>query len=171
MAAKKIITLPDKILRSKSEEINDINSEILELAHEMADTIESYSSEYEAGVALAAVQIGIPKRMIVLKEDEEYIALINPIIIKKSKTENEDLEGCMSVPKKYGMIMRSKSIKVKAKNLEGKDIKIAAEGMFARILQHEIDHLNGILFTDYLKDSSQIYTLNSRGKLVLEKKV
>lgn len=167
MAAKKIITTPNKILRLVSEPIGTIDDNIINLVEDMADTIESYSSEHEAGVALAAIQIGVPKRIIVIKEDDDYIALINPVIVKISKTQEEDLEGCMSIPQKYAFILRPKKIKVKAKNLEGEDIKITAEGMMARIIQHEIDHLEGRLLLDYV-DNSKMYILDNKGKLVKE---
>ena len=170
MAAKKILIHPNNILRSKSEPVKHFDDELTELAHQMVDTIESYSSEYEAGVALAAPQIGIPKRVIVAKDDNEYIALVNPVITRFSKEKIEDLEGCMSVPKKYGMVTRPKNIRLKAKTLAGEEIKISAEGMMARILQHEIDHLNGMLFIDYIEDKKELLILDKNGKLIKEGK-
>jgi peptide deformylase len=167
MAAKKIITAPNKILRLVSEPVDLIDSTITSLVEDMADTIESYSSEHEAGVALAAIQIGVPKRVVVIKENDDFIALINPCVTKESKAKEEDLEGCMSIPQKYAFILRPNKIKIKAKNLEGEDIKISAEGMMARIILHEIDHLQGRLLTDFV-DDSKLYTLDSKGKLVKE---
>lgn len=169
MAKRNILTLPNKILRTKSEDVSVVDDVITGIIHDMADTIESYSeSDHEAGVALAAVQIGVPKKIIVIKEEDEFIALINPSIIKMSKQTEEDLEGCMSIPQKYANIRRAKTVKIKAKNLEGKEVRITAEGLMARILQHEIDHLNGILFIDHLESKSQIYTLDKNGRLIKE---
>jgi len=167
MTAKKIITIPNNILRSVSKSIEIIDDNIIGLIDDMIGTIENYSSQHEAGVALAAIQIGVPKRVIVIKENNDYIALINPQITKISKTKEKDLEGCMSIPQKYAFIIRPSKIKIKAKNLEGENIRIIAEGMMARIIQHEIDHLDGKLLIDYV-DNSQLYTLDSKGKLIKE---
>ncbi|OIP24099.1 peptide deformylase [bacterium CG2_30_37_16] len=166
MPKKQIITIPDDTLRNKSSEIKVFNKDIEKIALDMADTIGSYGNQNEAGVALAAVQIGYPVRLIVLKEDDEYIALANPKIVKKSKTAEEDLEGCMSVPQKYGFVMRPKKVKVSAQNLRGENLILSMDGLMARILQHEIDHLNGILFIDYITDEDKIYTLSKDGTLI-----
>lgn len=166
MTKKQIITIPDDTLRSKSAEIKVFNKDIEKIALDMADTIESYGNQNEAGVALAAVQIGYPVRLVVLKEDDEFIALANPKVIKKSKSAEEDLEGCMSVPQKYGFVMRSKKVKISAQNIKGENIYLDTDGLMARILQHEIDHLNGILFTDHITDDNKIYTLSKDGTLI-----
>ena len=104
--------------------------------------------------------------MDLLKEDDEFIALANPKVIKKSKSAEEDLEGCMSVPQKYGFVMRSKKVKISAQNIKGENIYLDTDGLMARILQHEIDHLNGILFTDHITDDNKIYTLSKDGTLI-----
>lgn len=133
----------------------------------MIETMEGYGTEHESGVALAAVQIGVPIRMTVVKEDLEkggYFALINPEIVKSSGEYLEDMEGCMSVPLKYGKVKRFKKIKVRGLDLDGHKIEIKAEDFLARVLQHEIDHMDGRLFLSHVPNE-ELYTLNKEGKL------
>ena len=147
----KILTFPNPILFKKSKKITIIDDEIKGLARDMAETLASYGSEHEIGAALAAIQVGVPVRMTVIRNDDgTFSALINPEIVKSTDGYFEDIEGCMSVPQKYGKVKRYKKIKVRGKDLYGKKIEIKAEGLLARILQHEIDHLDGILFVDHL---------------------
>lgn len=160
-----IVTKPNPILHQKSKKITRIDDEIKKLAADMEDTIKNYGNKHESGVAIAAIQVGVPLRLTIVRFDEDYVALINPEIIKHSKEEFEDTEGCMSVPKKYGQVKRYKKIKVRALNLEGKKIEIKAEGFLARVLQHEIDHMNGNLFLEKVAEKD-LYTLSEDGKLV-----
>jgi peptide deformylase len=128
--------------------------------------MDSYGDKHESGVAVAAIQVGVPVRMTVVKDDDSgYVTLINPEIIKHSADELEETEGCMSVPKKYGLVKRYKKIKVRGLDLNGKKIEIRAEGFKARVLQHEIDHMNGKLFLNHV-DPDGLYTLTDDGKLV-----
>jgi peptide deformylase len=164
----KIIQYPNPLLAEKSKKITIIDDSIKKLAQDMAETMSSYGSEHESGVALAAIQVGVPLRMTIIRDDEPehggYYALINPEIIKTGG-EAIDTEGCMSVPKKYGQVTRYEKIKVRGLNIDGKKIEIRAEGLLARILQHEIDHMDGKLFLSHVP-KDELYTLDNKGKLV-----
>ncbi len=150
MALRNIRVDEDVILRKRSREVEKITSNILTLVDDMIETM------HEAdGVGLAAPQVGILKRIIVVDIGEGPIALINPEIIKKNG-EQIGSEGCLSVPGTYGEVKRPQTIIVEGLNLQGEKIQIKAEDFLARAFCHEIDHLNGILFTDkvirYMED-------------------
>jgi peptide deformylase len=142
-------TFPDKVLRIKAEPVVDINEDTVKLLDNMVQTM-----HHQKGVGLAAPQVGVSKRMIVIDtsagEDEGMILrVINPEIIEASG-EQVGEEGCLSVPGEYEPVRRAEKIKVKALSEEGKPYTIEAEGFLARVFQHEIDHLNGVLFIDRL---------------------
>jgi len=163
----KVITYPNPILSEKSKKISIIDDSIKKLAANMAETMFGYGSEHESGVAIAAVQVGVPLRMTVIRDESSkkgYYALINPEIIKGSGKLILDMEGCLSVPKRYGKVDRYEKIKVRGLDLDGKKIEIKTEGLLARILQHEIDHMNGSLFINHVKNK-EIYSLNQDGNL------
>ncbi len=142
MAIRYIRKEGDPILRKKSREIKNIDERIKELAGDMLDTM--YDSE---GVGLAAPQVGILKRIIVIDVGEGPITLINPeLVFEEGK--QEEIEGCLSVPGKAGIVVRPELIKVKGLDIEGNEVLIKGEDFLARALSHEIDHLNGILFID-----------------------
>lgn len=156
MAIKKIVTSPNPILSAKTQKVGGVTDDIREIAQDLLDTVKV--AEDPEGAGLAANQIGVSKRMCVVRKffedpinpdqvSSDDMVLINPKITYFSSEKEVDWEGCLSVPDEYGMVERSKQIKVSAKNLEGEKIKIRAEGFFARTIQHEVDHLNGILFT------------------------
>jgi peptide deformylase len=163
----KIITTPNPLLAQKSKKISRVDDSIKQLAKDMAETMEGYGDKNETGVAIAAIQVGVPVRMTVVKneDDEGYTTIINPEIVKRSKDELEETEGCMSVPKKYGNVKRYKKIKVRGIDTNGKKIEIKAEGFRARVLQHEIDHMDGKLFLTHV-DPDELYTLTEDGTLV-----
>ena len=151
MAIRKIITVENPILRQKAKKVHRFDSSLQKLIEDMFETMHAAD-----GVGLAAPQIALSIRLLVAEyEDEETgkhhkVALFNPEIVK---AEGEELgtEGCLSIPGYAGdNIRRAAKIVVKAQDVRGKAIKVNAEGWWARILQHEIDHLNGILFTDLL---------------------
>ena len=128
--------------------------------------------DHEVGVALAAIQIDIPLRVIVVrndfdnKEDTSFRTFINPVITKYEGTLVEDFEGCLSVKDLYGKVPRYSKVRVKALDLTGREIRFTAEGFLARVFQHEIDHTNGIVFIDHIKDSpAAFYALDSEGNL------
>ena len=142
MAVYKIITDPDPVLRQKAVAVKNVNAGVLRVLDNMCDTL--YSAD---GVGLAAPQIGISKRIIVVDPGDKLIELINPEI-SFSEGEMNGSEGCLSVPGKIGWIKRAQKIIVKGLNRCGESVEIEAIDFLARILQHEIDHLDGILFPD-----------------------
>lgn len=148
MAKMEIITYGNPVLRRRAEEIKTVDKDIIRIVHDMFDTLD------EGGVGLAATQVGIPKKIMVIDlsktSDEKKITLLNPSIIYRSFEEVEFEEGCLSVPDVWGMVSRPKTIKLKGTLPGGKSILIEAEDYFARVLQHEMDHLEGRLFIDYL---------------------
>jgi len=147
MSLKDILIYPEKRLRKKSQTVEKINKKIQKLLDDLADTM------YNApGVGLAAPQIGENVRVLVVdistkEEEKSLMELINPAITDSSGTQKSE-EGCLSVPGFYGNITRKKKITVEAVNRDGEKFKIEAEDILARVLQHEIDHLDGILFFD-----------------------
>ena len=150
MALREILTEPNKILREKSLEVENVDKDIQKLMDDMLETM--YAAP---GIGLAAIQVGIPKRIIVLdvehKEGKKNpIFLINPKIIKKSENKSTYEEGCLSVPGQFAEIDRPDKCHVKYLDYHGNKKEINAEGMLATCIQHEMDHLEGILFIDYL---------------------
>ena len=150
MTIKKIITEPNKILRQKSLEINIVGKEERKLMDDMLETM------YHAkGIGLAAIQIGVPKRIIVMdisKNDEKNNPLyfVNPIIKNKVSETSTYEEGCLSVPNFFAEVDRPKKCDVEYLDYDGKKKILKAEGLLATCIQHEMDHLEGILFIDYL---------------------
>ncbi|WP_029453299.1 peptide deformylase [Clostridium algidicarnis] len=142
MALRNIRIYGDPILRKKSKPVEVVNDRIKILIKDMFQTM-----YYEDGVGLAAPQVGILKRVVVVDIGEGPIALINPEIISKEGS-YIDVEGCLSLPEEQGEVERPQRITVKALNEEGKEIKFRAEDLFARAICHEVDHLDGVLFTD-----------------------
>jgi peptide deformylase len=143
MAVYQIVKKGDPILREKAKEVKEINDSILRLLDNMKETM--YAAN---GVGLAAPQIGVSKRVIVVDiGDEELFELINPQIVFSEGLET-DTEGCLSVPGIVGEVARAKKIKIKGLNRQGKTVEIEAEDLLARAFQHEMDHLEGILFID-----------------------
>lgn len=146
MAIRIIIKDTDPLLRETSKQVTEITPRVHKLLDDMADTM--YDAE---GVGLAAPQISILKRVVVIDVGEGLIELINPEIIDESG-EQLGPEGCLSVPGLLGNVNRADYVKVKALDRNGKEFIIEGNGLLARALQHEIDHLNGILFTDLAKE-------------------
>lgn len=139
-----IILYPSKILRQKSISIKEFHTKELDiLVKNMSDTLLE-----SKGAGLAAPQIGKNIQLIAINTKEGIVTLFNPIIIKKSWKKNIDEEGCLSVPGIFGLVKRSNAIIVKAQDIDGKKTTLNANGLISRVLQHEIDHLNGILFID-----------------------
>ena len=150
MTKKKILKIPDPVLRKVSEPVTVINSEVKKLMNDMLETM--YAAP---GIGLAAVQIGILKRVIVIDlskegEKKEPLFIVNPEIISKSKDLISYEEGCLSIPNQFAEVKRSSSCKVNFLDYDGKKKEINADGLLATCIQHEVDHLNGILFIDHL---------------------
>jgi peptide deformylase len=150
MALKEILKEPNEMLRQKSLPVEKVDEELQKLMNDMLETMYAAS-----GIGLAAIQVGVPKRVIVMdiskKEGEKNpIFFVNPEIIKKSNTNSTYEEGCLSVPGQFAEIDRPDKCFVKYLDFHGAKKEIKAEGMLATCIQHEIDHLEGILFIDYL---------------------
>lgn len=146
MALRQIRKVGDEILRKKSRVVETVDERIVELLDDMYDTLKASDD----GIGLAAPQIGVLKRLVVIdltEEDGEVYKLVNPVIIK-SKGEQVCREGCLSVPGVLGDVVRPKEVVVEALNEKGEKIKIKAKDLLAIVLCHEIDHLDGVLFTD-----------------------
>ncbi len=172
MSIINIVTEPNEILRRKSKEVLEITPKINTLIQNMIDTLRS-----KPGVGIAAPQIGKNTRLIVIesrgieRENGELadviplIVLINPAIKKFSKEKVVMEEGCFSVPNCFAPVERPKKIKVEATDIYGKKIVLNASGLLSRAIQHEVDHLDGILFTDYVKDKNllKFYNPNNDG--------
>ncbi len=174
MKKEDIITLPNPRLRERSKKIGIITPEIKDLAANMISATVDWenSRQHELGVALAAVQVDSLLRLIVVrndfdnKEDTTFQVFINPIITKYEGNKVEDLEGCLSVPDIYGKVGRYEKIRLKATSLDGSTIRLNLDGFLARILQHEVDHTNGVVFLDHIKDNEEaFFKLNTEGEL------
>ena len=150
MATRPLIILPDPQLRRISEPIGDITGEIRDLAADMLATM------YDApGIGLAAIQVGVPKRLVVIdlakpEEERRPMVLVNPDITWASEETRAYEEGCLSIPEYYEEVERPDRVRFRYRDLNGETIEAEAEGVLATCLQHEIDHLNGVLFIDYL---------------------
>ena len=151
MAAIPIRVAPDPILKQKAKRVRTIDGSIQKLIDDMLETMHTAS-----GVGLAAPQVGVPLRVIVIGiPEEEAIVLINPEIVRKTG-ERIINEGCLSIPGYVGEVKRAESVRVKGRDLKGKDIRLKAEGLLAQALEHEIDHLNGVLYIDYLESLDKL---------------
>lgn len=153
MAIREIRNEQDEILRKKSREVEVVDDKIRELLDDMVDTMHKYN-----GVGLAAVQVGVLKRVIVidLYDEKGIYKLVNPVIVKE-KGEQECEEGCLSFPNKYAQVVRPMEVIVEALDENGKKIKVKGKGLLAQALSHEIDHLNGVLFVDKMLPGTMQY--------------
>lgn len=156
MAVLQICTLPDAVLRQKAKRVTKIDGSIKKLIDDMIDTMRAAS-----GAGLAAPQIGVSLRIAVIElPGEEVITLINPQVIKR-KGERILEEGCLSVPGYRGEIKRSVTVKVKAQDRQGKEFRLKGEELLAQALEHEIDHLNGILYIDHVESSAKLFKIEA----------
>ena len=150
MSVLEIKLIPDPILRKKAEPVKVITNDVISILNDMAETM------YNApGIGLAANQVGILKRLVVMdcstdEEDPNLIKMINPEIIFSSSKVSELEEGCLSIPEHKSIVKRPSNIKVKFLNIQGSEEFLDAEGLLSACVQHEIDHLNGILFVDHI---------------------
>ncbi len=161
-----IVIYPNEILKTKAEEVKEFNEKIINLVNDMFETMYK-----RGGVGLAANQVGVLKQVVVIdlhsrteKQGKEQIVLINPEIVAQ-EGEIVKEEGCLSLPGLYRKVKRAAYVKVKAQNLNGEDFEIEGEDLLARALQHEIDHLNGVVFIDRLSPLQKRLALEKYKKL------
>ncbi|NPV07685.1 MAG: peptide deformylase [Anaerolineae bacterium] len=157
MAEREIIIDGDPVLRRRARSVRRFVTRLEELVADMFDTLQAAS-----GLGLAAPQIGVSERVIVIQIPEDYeddpaagttLALANPEVVR-ARGEQTGQEGCLSVPRFYGQVCRAAQITVKGADLRGREVRLKAEGLLARVLQHEIDHLDGVLFIDKVEDGT-----------------
>jgi peptide deformylase len=150
MTIKPLIILPDPLLRQVSKPIERVDSDLQRLADDMLDTM------YDApGIGLAAIQIGVPRRMLVIDvaregEEKQPLVFINPEIVASSDERSVYEEGCLSIPDYYAEVERPATVSVRYLDRDGKEQTVEADSLLATCLQHEIDHLNGVLFIDHI---------------------
>ena len=168
MATKKILTEPNTLLRQISKTVEKVEDEERKLMDDMLETM--YAAN---GIGLAAIQIGVPKRIIVMdiskKENEKNpMFFVNPVIIKKNIEKATYEEGCLSVPNQFAEIDRPSSCEVEYLDYDGNKKNLKAEGLLATCIQHEMDHLEGILFIDYLSKLKKTMIIKKLSKLKIK---
>ena len=174
MKKEDIIVLPNQHLRQKSAKVYEITPEIKTLVEDLTSATLDWedSRPHEVSAAISAVQIDKMVRVVIIRSDfddksvRDFVALINPEIVKFEGKIVEDYEGCLSVPDIYGKVPRHDKIRVKAMDINGNEVRFKADGFLARIIQHEIDHINGIVFIDHIRDKKDaFFTLDKKGEL------
>ncbi|HBV85855.1 MAG TPA: peptide deformylase [Desulfosporosinus sp.] len=145
MAVYQIVEIGADVLREKAKEVKEVNTSIIKLLDNMIDTLHDAQ-----GVGLAAPQIGVSKRVIIVEVDDVLLELINPVILEKEGANSAE-EGCLSIPNMTGDVVRAAKVRVQGLNRQGEMVDIRADRLLARALQHEIDHLEGVLFVDVAK--------------------
>lgn len=170
-----IITLPNTHLREKSKKITFLDPKLVAVIEDMKTATLDWeaSRPHELGVALAAIQIDQPYKIVVIrsnfedKNNKSFSVFINPEITKKEGELEVDFEGCLSVLDIYGKVPRYPKVRMRAVDENGQTIKVKAEGFLARVIQHEVDHINGIMFVDHIKNRHDaFYKLAEDGKLI-----
>ena len=171
MSVRQIVYSDNPVLRERSRRVRRVTPAVEQLVEDMLETMRAAN-----GIGLAAVQIGVPQRIIVIEipvapddeEDEtdspsdeprpvEQTIIINPEVRRRSRDLEEGIEGCLSVPGWVGEVPRHRTVTVTGLDLQGRPVKVKAEGLFARVLQHEIDHCSGVLFIDHIEDPEKIW--------------
>lgn len=156
MAVLPIILYPDPSLRQKSKRVRNIDGSIQRLIDDMVETL-----HHARGAGLAASQIGVPLRVIVIElPGEETLALVNPQIVKRSGERTVE-EGCLSIPGYRGEIKRSAKVTAKGLDRRGREVRIRGEELMAQALEHEIDHLNGMLYIDHLESMEKLFKVEA----------
>ena len=150
MSIRYVVQTGDPVLRQKCTEVKNFNKELCDLLDDMKVTVRA-----EQGAGLAAPQVGVPLRVVVIDVGEGYFELVNPVIIS-TEGEQTGAEGCLSVKGKQGTVTRPNKVKAEYRDRKGKKHKLTADGFFARAVCHELDHLDGILYTD---KASEVYDL------------
>lgn len=171
---REIITTPDPRLRQKSAKVREITDKTRDIIADMVAASLEWEKQhpYELSAAMAAPQMGVNQRIIIIRDDldnkdnQSFTALINPEVIRTEGKIEKDQEGCLSVPEIYGMVGRPHKVKVKALLDDGTEVRLKASGYLARTLMHEIDHLDGILFIDHIRDDQDaFYRMDANGDL------
>ena len=174
MTKEDIIALPNPHLRQKSTRVHVVTDDVVKLSDDMIASALDWedSRPHEISAALAAVQVDKLERVVIVRADfdkkstREFMTLINPEIVKYEGEVVADYEGCLSVNGVYGRVERWTKIRVKARDIDGHEVRFKAEGFLARVIQHEIDHTNGIVFIDHIRDDEDaFYTLDDKGEL------
>jgi peptide deformylase len=170
MTIRKILTEPDPFLRQVSQEVKKVDDEVRVLMDDMLETM--YAAP---GIGLAAIQVGVPKRVIVMdiskEEEKKPLYFVNPKIIVKSKNNSTYEEGCLSVPGQFAEVDRPDQCHISYLDYDGKKKEVKAQGLLATCIQHEMDHLEGILFIDYLSKLKKNFIVKklSKQKKALER--
>ena len=174
MKKESIIILPNNHLRQRSSRIRIVTPEVQELVKDLTDVALDWedSRPHEISAAISAVQINKLQRVIIVRSDfddknvRDFTALINPEIVKLEGEITSDYEGCLSVPEVYGLVPRFSKVRIRALDIDGNEVRFKAEGFLARIIQHEVDHTNGILFIDRIRDKKDaFFKLDEKGEL------
>ena len=154
MAIMPIIKMDNPVLHQKAKRVRKMDDSMQKLIDNMIDTLHDIE-----GLGLAAPQVGVPLQVVIIQlpDEEEVITLINPEVVKISEETETMVEGCLSLPGYNADVKRSTSITVKARDRQGKPIRIKGEGLLAQVLQHETDHINGIVFVDHLKSMDELH--------------
>lgn len=155
MAKRYVVQTGDPVLRQKCNEVKKFDKGLAELLDDMKDTVRA-----EEGAGLAAPQIGLPERVVVIDVDEGFFELINPVILS-AKGEQRGAEGCLSVKGKQGTVTRPYKVRLEYRDRLGKKHKLTCEGFFARAVCHELDHLDGRLYTDI---AEEVYNIDAEGQ-------
>jgi peptide deformylase len=159
MVIRRILTAEEPILRERAKKVTRFDVSLHRLLDDMLETMRD-----APGIGLAANQIGVPLQVAVIELEEKVTELINPQIVRSSG-EVVDWEGCLSIPGFVAEVKRAEKVTVKAKDRHGKEFRVKGEELFARALQHEIDHLNGVLYIDYLESLEELVRLSERSEV------
>jgi len=162
MVIRRILTADEPMLREKTKKVSHFDASLHRLLDDLLETMRD-----APGIGLAANQIGVPLRVAVIELEEKVTELINPQIVRASG-EVIDWEGCLSIPGFVAEVKRSAKVTVKAQDRHGKEFRIKGEELLARALQHEIDHLNGVLYIDYLESLEELVRVSDRPSEVQE---
>jgi peptide deformylase len=156
MVIRRILTAEEPILRQKTKKVRDFDASLHRLLDDMLETMRD-----APGIGLAANQVGVPLQVAIIELEDTITELINPQIVRTSG-ELVDWEGCLSIPGFVAEVTRHEKVTVKARDRHGKEFRVKGEDLFARALQHEIDHLNGILYIDYLESLEELVRVSER---------
>ena len=159
MVIRRILTAEEPILRERAKKVTQFDTSLHRLLDDMLETMRD-----APGVGLAANQVGVPLQVAVIELEDKVTELINPQIVRSSG-EIIDWEGCLSIPGFVAEVTRSAKVTVKAKNRHGKEFRVKAQELFARALQHEIDHLNGVLYIDYLESLDELVRISEHSEI------